>query len=60
MPWIIAIIFIYVGGIWLFWRGFPKTFLSPGVVNRLSFSVLWPLWVITKNGRRNLGKALKG
>ncbi len=56
----VAVAIVYIGGIWLFWRGFPKTFWSAGLLNRLSFSVFWPLWLITKTGRRNIGKALKG
>ncbi|MCS6813940.1 MAG: hypothetical protein NZ772_10290 [Cyanobacteria bacterium] len=56
----LAIAAIYIGGVWLFWRGFPKTFWSEGFFNRLMFSVFWPVWLITKTGRRNLGRALKG
>lgn len=47
-------------GVWLFWKGFRKTFLNQTFSTRLMFAFSWPLWLISRGGRQHLGRALKG
>lgn len=56
-----AIFAVYLGGIWLFWRGYKQTNFSRQLPTRLTLSLLWPaLLVINTNYRQNFRKALKG
>lgn len=52
---------VYLGGIWLFWRGFRQTQFERGLSNRLRLALLWPVLLIaSQTYRRNFTRALKG
>jgi len=54
----LAVIVVYVGGVWKFWTGFNRTSFSEG---RLPLALMWPVLVIAnKSYRQNFNKALKG
>lgn len=57
----LALVVVYVGGVWKFWNGFHRTNFSRRLSNRLSLSFLWPaLLIANKSYRQNFRKALKG
>jgi hypothetical protein len=52
---------IYVGGAWMFWRGFRHTHYTKGLGNQLKFTLLWPLFMaISGSYRQNFQRALRG
>jgi hypothetical protein len=54
----IALVGIYVWGVWKFWTGFHRTQFSQG---RIYLALLWPIFLIAnKSYRRNFTRALKG
>ncbi|CAN1209833.1 TspO and MBR like protein [Tumidithrix helvetica PCC 7403] len=54
----IAILVVYVLGIWKFLSGFDRTNFTQ---NRIGLALLWPvLFIMNGNYRRNFTKALKG
>jgi len=56
-----ALVVVYAGGVWKFWRGFHRTNFAQSSSNRLSLSLLWPaLLVANKSYRQNFRRALKG
>jgi hypothetical protein len=58
-PWLLLI--AYVGGAWIFWRGFNRTQYTRSLESRLKFSLLWPVFlVISSSYRQNFRRALKG
>ncbi|MCZ2202465.1 MAG: hypothetical protein O1I87_11060 [Cylindrospermopsis raciborskii PAMP2012] len=57
---IIGLAFIYLAFAWRFWFGFERTHFSQRFLNRLKFSILWPVFYLTNNSfRRNFKRALK-
>jgi hypothetical protein len=58
---IVALIGVYVVGVWKFWKGFERTNFSPSLPNRIGLALLWPaLFITNPSYRRNFRKALKG
>ncbi|MBW4427607.1 MAG: hypothetical protein KME50_24995 [Nostoc desertorum CM1-VF14] len=58
---IFALIVVYGGGVWKFWKGFTRTNFNPTLTNRIGLSLLWPaLFITNQSYRRNFRKALKG
>ncbi|GAB1538213.1 hypothetical protein NUACC21_08710 [Scytonema sp. NUACC21] len=56
-----VLILAYGFGVWKFWGGFRKTNFQQSLPNRLGFSLLWPVLLISsKSYRQNFRKALKG
>ncbi|AMW31197.1 MULTISPECIES: hypothetical protein [Arthrospira] len=57
----IALLIVYVGGVWKFWSGFGRTNFEKSFGNRVSLSLLWPILLISNRSyRQNFSKALKG
>lgn len=57
----IALLIVYVGGVWKFWSGFKRTNFEKSFGNRVSLSLLWPILIISNRSyRQNFSKALKG
>ncbi len=54
----LALLVVYVGGAWKFWKGFRYTNFSEG---KIPLTLMWPLLLATsKPYRQNFNKALKG
>ncbi|MBD3885120.1 hypothetical protein IFO70_25650 [Phormidium tenue FACHB-886] len=53
----LAVIAVYVGGVWKFWTGFHRTNFSQG---KLYLALLWPVFLVSKSYRQNFNRALKG
>jgi hypothetical protein len=52
---------VYLGGAWIFWKGFNRTQFSRNLGTRIGFAVLWPvLFVANGSFRRNFQKTLRG
>jgi hypothetical protein len=59
--WLFLLGVVYVGGAWIFWRGFNRTHYVRSLGNRLKFSLLWPVFmVISGSYRQNFQRALRG
>jgi hypothetical protein len=57
----IGLTVVYLGGAWIFWKGFDRTHFGRSMVNRIGFAVLWPvLFAANKNFRKNFQKTLRG
>lgn len=57
----IALLIVYLGGVWKFWSGFERTNFERSFGNRVSLSLLWPILLISNRSyRQNFSKALKG
>ncbi|PMB00034.1 hypothetical protein CEN50_04730 [Fischerella thermalis CCMEE 5268] len=57
----VVLIVTYAGFAWKFWSGYGNTNFTRSTTNRLIFSLLWPVLLITnKSYRQNFRKALKG
>ncbi len=57
----IGLTVVYLGGAWIFWKGFNRTHFSRSLGTRIGFAVLWPvLFVANKNFRKNFQKTLGG
>ncbi|MEB3887465.1 hypothetical protein [Lyngbya sp. CCY1209] len=57
----IALLIVYVGGVWKFWSGFNRTNFEKSFGNRVTLSLLWPVLLIANRSyRQNFTKALKG
>lgn len=52
-----ALLVVYAGGGWKFWKGFRRTNFTEG---RLYLTLLWPVLVANKSYRKNFTKAIKG
>lgn len=58
---VLALLGVYLGGIWKFWRGYYQTTFSRRLPTRMMLSYLWPvLLIVNPSYRRNFRKALKG
>jgi hypothetical protein len=54
----LAVIVVYIGGVWKFWTGFHRTNFTGG---KLHLALLWPVYMIAnKSYRQNFQRALKG
>jgi hypothetical protein len=59
--WTWLLLVVYAGGAWTFWRGFKRTQYTRNLANRLKFSLLWPVFLVTSSSyRQNFQRALKG
>ncbi|MBE9058182.1 hypothetical protein [Sphaerospermopsis sp. LEGE 08334] len=57
---IIGLIVTYVFGGLKFWLGFKKTHFTQTFLNRIGFSLLWPvLFIANSSYRRNFRRALR-
>jgi hypothetical protein len=57
----IGLTVVYLGGAWVFWKGFKRTNFSGGLGTRIGFAILWPvLFVANSSFRRNFQKTLRG
>ncbi|KGF73650.1 membrane protein [Neosynechococcus sphagnicola sy1] len=56
----IAVLIVYIFGIWKFLTGFRHTNFSGGVINRAVLALLWPMLLIaSKSYRQNFTRALR-
>ncbi|NLQ07014.1 hypothetical protein FLX35_03070 [Cylindrospermopsis raciborskii LB2897] len=56
---IIGLVLIHLWFAWQFWFGFERTHFSQGFLNRLIFSLMWPVFYLTSSSfRRNFKRAL--
>ncbi|GBF80034.1 hypothetical protein [Aphanothece sacrum] len=57
----VIVLLVYVGGIWLFIKGYNYTNFSRQLLPKLALALLWPaLLIINPSYRKNFQKALKG
>ncbi len=57
----IGLLAIYVGGAWMFWRGFKHTHYNRTLGNQVKFTLLWPVFAaISGSYRQNFQRALRG
>jgi hypothetical protein len=54
---LLALVVVYIGGVWKFWRGFHRTNFTQG---RLHLALLWPLFMTSRSYRQNFQRALRG
>ncbi|MGF1494417.1 MAG: hypothetical protein ACFBSC_18635 [Microcoleaceae cyanobacterium] len=54
------LVIVYGIGVWKFWTGFERTNFVKSFGNRVWFSLMWPVMLVSKSYRQNFSKALKG